>query len=157
MASRTIEVILKADVENLGSRYDVVRVRPGYAWNYLIPKGFAEVATPGAKRHLEAHLRQIAHKLSQEKAAAERLAEQIRGLTLTISALAGKDGKLFGAITPQQIVETLAESGIKIERRQVHFPVPARTLGTYEVEIRLHREVRATLPIEVVPQEENGA
>jgi large subunit ribosomal protein L9 len=73
---------------------------------------------------------------------------------LTIAALAGKEGKLFGAITPQQIVDLLAERGIKIERRQVHFPVPARSLGTYEVEIRLHREVKATLTIEVVPQEE---
>ncbi len=154
MAARTIEVILKADVENLGNKYDIVRVRPGYAWNYLIPKGMAEIATPGAKRHLEAHLRQIAHKLAQEKAAAERVAAQIQSLSLTIPALAGKDGKLFGAITPQQIVEALAEKGIKIERRQVHFPVPARTLGTYEVEIRLHREVKATLTIDVVPQEE---
>jgi len=154
MAARTIEVILKADVENLGNKYDIVRVRPGYAWNYLIPKGMAEIATPGAKRHLEAHLRQIAHKLAQEKAAAERVATQIQSLSLTIPALAGKDGKLFGAITPQQIVEALAEKGIKIERRQVHFPVPARTLGTYEVEIRLHREVKAILTIEVVPREE---
>ena len=154
MASRTIEVILKADVENLGNKYDIVRVRPGYAWNYLIPRGFAEVATTGARRHLEAHLRQIAHKLAQEKAAAQQLAQQLQGLTLTIAALAGKEGKLFGAITPQQIVDLLAERGIKIERRQVHFPVPARSLGTYEVEIRLHREVKATLTIEVVPQEE---
>ncbi len=154
MAARTIEVILKADVEHLGNKYDIVRVRPGYAWNYLIPKGIAEIATDGAKRHLEAHLRQIAHKLAQEKAAAEQVATQIQLLSLTISALAGKDGKLFGAITPQQIVDALAEKGIKIERRQVHFPVPARTLGTYEVEIRLHREVKATLPIEVVPREE---
>jgi len=154
MASRTIEVILRADVENLGNKYDIVRVRPGYAWNYLIPKGMAEVATPGAKRHLEAHLRQIAHKLAQEKAAAHQVAETINALSLTITALAGKEGKLFGAITPQQIVDALAEKGIKIERRQVHFPVPARTLGTYEVEIRLHREVKATLTIEVIPQEE---
>jgi large subunit ribosomal protein L9 len=154
MASRTIEVILKADVENLGNKYDIVRVRPGYAWNYLIPRGFAEVATPGARHHLEAHLRQIAHKLAQEKAAAQQLAQQLQGLTLTIAALAGKEGKLFGAITPQQIVDLLAERGIKIERRQVHFPVPARSLGTYEVEIRLHREVKATLTIAVVPQEE---
>ncbi len=154
MASRTIEVILRADVENLGNKYDIVRVRPGYAWNYLIPKGIAEVATPGAKRHLEAHLRQIAHKLAQEKAAAHQVAENINALSLTITALAGKEGKLFGAITPQQIVDALAEKGIKIERRQVHFPVPARTLGTYEVEIRLHREVKATLTIEVIPQEE---
>ncbi len=157
MASRTIEVILRTDIEHLGNKYDIVRVRPGYAWNYLIPRGYAEVATPGARRHLNAHLRQIAHKLAQEKAAAERLAEQIRSLTLTIPALAGKDGKLFGAITPQQMVDALAKQGLRVERRQVHFPIPARTLGTYEVEIHLHREVKTTLTIEVVPQEEPEA
>ncbi len=154
MATRTVEVILRQDVEHLGNRYDVVRVRPGYAWNYLIPQGYAEIATPGAKRHLQAHLRQIAHKLAQEKSAAEEVAQMIRSLRLVIPAVAGKEGRLFGAITPQQIAEALHEKGIQVDRRQVHFPVPARTLGTYEVEIRLHREVRATFTIEVVQKEE---
>ncbi|GIV26108.1 MAG: 50S ribosomal protein L9 [Bacteroidia bacterium] len=150
----SVEVILKQDIEGLGQRYDIVRVRPGYAWNYLIPKGYAELATEGAKRHLAAHLRQIAHKLAQEKAAAEQLAAELRQLKLRLPMLAGKEGKLFGAVTPQQIVSLLAEKGYTLERRQVHFPVPVRTLGQYEVEIRLHREVSVTLPLEVVPQEE---
>lgn len=157
MASRTIEVILKQDVEHLGRKYDIVRVRPGYAWNFLLPRGYAQLATPGAKRHLEAHLRQIAAKLAQEKAAAESVAQQLAALKLTLYALAGKEGKLFGAITPQQVVEALASQGFQIERRQVHFPIPIRTLGTYEVQIRLHRQVEVTLPIEVLPQEESEA
>jgi large subunit ribosomal protein L9 len=154
MAARNVEVILHRDIEGLGHRYDIVRVRPGYAWNYLIPQGYAELATEGAKRHLQAHLRQIAHKLAQEKAAAEQLAGQLSRLRLQLAMVAGKEGKLFGAVTPQQVVSLLAEQGYTIERRQVHFPVPIRSLGEYEVQIRLHREVVVTLPIEVVPQEE---
>lgn len=153
MASRNVEIILHADIEGLGHKYDIVRVRPGYAWNYLIPKGLAEVATAGAKRHLEAHLRQIAHKLAQEKAAAQQLAEKLSQLRLQIRMPAGKEGKLFGAVTPQQIVAALAQHGYTIERRQVQFPVPPRSLGTYEVIIRLHKEVTATLPLEVLPEE----
>jgi len=150
----SVEVILHRDIEGLGQRYDIVRVRPGYAWNYLIPKGYAELATAGAKRHLAAHLRQIAHKLAQEKAAAERLAAELRQLRLSLPMLAGKEGKLFGAVTPQHVVALLAERGYTLERRQVHFPVPIRTLGQYEVELRLHREVSVTLSLEVIPQEE---
>lgn len=155
MASRSIEVILKAEVEGLGHKYDIVRVRPGYAWNYLVPQGLAEIATEGAKRHLQAHLRQIAHKLQQEKAAASQLAAQISQLHLELRMLAGKEGKLFGAVTPQQIVAALAEKGFSVERRQVHFPVPVRTLGTYEVQIRLHREITATFSLTVLPAEED--
>ncbi|GIV22549.1 MAG: 50S ribosomal protein L9 [Bacteroidia bacterium] len=153
MASRNIEIILHADIEGLGHKYDIVRVRPGYAWNYLIPKGLAEIATESAKRHLEAHLRQIAHKLAQEKSAAQQLAEKLSQLRLEIRMPAGKEGKLFGAVTPQQIVAILAQHGYTAERRQVHFPVPPRSLGTYEVVIRLHKEVTATLPLEVLPEE----
>jgi len=150
----SVEVILHRDIEGLGHRYDIVRVRPGYAWNYLIPKGYAELATEGAKRHLAAHLRQIAHKLAQEKAAAERLAAELRQLRLSLPMLAGKEGKLFGAVTPQHVVSLLAERGYTLERRQVHFPVPIRTLGQYEVELRLHREVSVTVSLEVLPKEE---
>ncbi|MEN2992725.1 MAG: 50S ribosomal protein L9 [Bacteroidia bacterium] len=154
MAARTVEVILRTEIEGLGGKYDIVRVRPGYAWNYLIPKGLAELATEGAKRHLAAHLRQIANKLAQEKAAAEQLAESLRRLHLRLPMLAGKEGKLFGAVTPQQVVNLLAEQGFTLERRQIHFPAPIRTLGSHEVEIRLHREVSVRLPIQVVPAEE---
>ncbi len=154
MASRSIEVILKAEIEGLGHKYDVVRVRPGYAWNYLVPKGLAEIATEGAKRHLQAHLRQIAHKLQQEKAAAGQLAAQLSQLHLELHLLASKEGKLFGAVTPQQIVAVLAEKGFVVERRQVVFPVPVRTLGTYEVQIRLHRDITATFSLTVLPEEE---
>lgn len=154
MASRSIEVILKAEIEGLGHKYDVVRVRPGYAWNYLVPQGLAEIATEGAKRHLQAHLRQIAHKLQQEKAAASQLAEQLSQLHLELRMLASKEGKLFGAVTPQQIVSALAEKGYTLERKQVLFPVPVRTLGTYEVQVRLHRDITATFSLTVLPEEE---
>ncbi|MCX7606231.1 MAG: 50S ribosomal protein L9 [Bacteroidia bacterium] len=157
MAGRNVEVILRTDIEGLGHKYDVVRVRPGYAWNYLFPKGLAELATEGAKRHLQAHLSQIAHKLAQEKSAAQQLAEKLSQLRLRLPMLAGKEGKLFGAVTPQQIVTLLGEAGYTIERRQVHFPIPIRTLGTYEVQIRLHREVVSTLTLEVYPAEEENA
>lgn len=153
---RTVEVILKTDVEGLGHKYDVVKVRPGYAWNYLVPRGLAEIATDGAKRHLAAHLRQIANKLAQEKAAAEQLASAMSGLRLQVRMLAGKEGKLFGAVTPQHVVSLLAEYGYTVERRQIAFPTPVRSLGTHVVQIRLHREVAVTLPLEVLPIEEEN-
>lgn len=151
---RSVEVILKTDIDGLGHRYDIVKVRPGYAWNYLIPQGLAEIATDGAKRHLAAHLRQIANKLAQEKAAAEQLAASMSSLRLQLRMLAGKEGKLFGAVTPQHIVSLLAEHGYTIERRQVIFPTPIRSLGEHVVQIRLHRDVVITLPVEVLPTEE---
>ncbi|MCS7152645.1 MAG: 50S ribosomal protein L9 [Bacteroidia bacterium] len=154
MASRSVEVILKADIDGLGHKYDVVKVRPGYAWNYLLPQGLAELATEGAKRHLAAHLRQIANKLAQEKAAAESLAASMSSLRLQLRMLAGKEGKLFGAVTPQHIVNALAEKGYTVERRQVSFPVPIRALGDYIVQIRLHRDVVVSIPVEVLPAEE---
>ncbi|MCX7764575.1 MAG: 50S ribosomal protein L9 [Bacteroidia bacterium] len=154
MASRSVEVILKADIDGLGHKYDVVKVRPGYAWNYLLPQGLAELATEGAKRHLAAHLRQIANKLAQEKAAAESLAASMSSLRLQLRMLAGKEGKLFGAVTPQHIVNALAEKGYTVERRQVSFPVPIRALGDYIVQIRLHRDVVVSIPVEELPAEE---
>ncbi|MCS7189083.1 MAG: 50S ribosomal protein L9 [Bacteroidia bacterium] len=154
MAAKNIEVILKQDVEGLGHKYDIVRVRPGYAWNYLIPKGLADLATEGNKKHLEAHLRQIAHRLAQEKAAAQQLAEKLSQVKLHLKMPAGKEGKLFGAVTPQQIVSALAEQGYILDRRQVHFPTPIRALGSHVVEIRLHREIVITLQVEVSPLEE---
>ncbi|MCS6894628.1 MAG: 50S ribosomal protein L9 [Bacteroidia bacterium] len=157
MAARNIEVILRADIEGLGQKYDIVRVRPGYAWNYLLPQGLAELATDGAKRHLAAHLRQIANKLAQEKAAAEQLAASMSSLRLQLPMLAGKEGRLFGAVTPQHIVNALSEHGYTIERRQVHFPVPIRALGDYIVQIRLHREVIVNVPLEVVPAEKGAS
>lgn len=155
MGARSIEVILKADVEGLGAKYDIVKVRPGYAWNYLLPKGLAELATDGAKRHLQAHLRQIANKLAQEKAAAQQLAQQLSQLKLQLPMLAGKEGKLFGAVTPQHIVQLLAQQGYTVEKKQVHFPAPIRSLGSHEVELKLHREVSARIAVEVVPLEES--
>lgn len=151
---RSVEVILKADIDGLGHKYDIVKVRPGYAWNYLVPQGLAEIASDSAKRHLSAHLRQIANKLAQEKAAAEQLAASMSNLRLQLRMLAGKEGKLFGAVTPQHIVSLLAEHGYTIERRQVVFPTPIRSLGDHIVQIRLHREIVVSLPIEVLPTEE---
>lgn len=153
---RSVEVILKADIDGLGHKYDIVKVRPGYAWNYLVPQGLAEIATDGAKRHLSAHLRQIANKLAQEKAAAEQLASAMTGLRLQLRMLAGKEGKLFGAVTPQHVVSILAEHGYTVERRQIIFPVPVRSLGEHLVQVRLHREVSVNLPLEVLPIEEEN-
>ncbi|MGQ9862909.1 MAG: 50S ribosomal protein L9 [Bacteroidia bacterium] len=148
---KNIELILKADVENLGNKYDIVKVRPGYAWNYLIPQGKAILATEGQKKWLAAHLKQIAHKLAQEKAAAERIARELSQLTLSLHALAGKDGKLFGSVTPTQVVNALKEKGYTVLRHQIRFPQPIRTLGIHTAEVLLHRQVKVSLQLEVIP------
>lgn len=148
---KSLEVILKENVENLGNKYDIVKVRPGYAWNYLIPQGKAILATEGQKKWLAAHLKQITHKLAQEKAAAENIAQELSQITLSLPALAGKDGKLFGSVTPAQVVNALKEKGYTILRHQIRFPQPIRTLGIHTAEVVLHRQVKATLQLEVIP------
>lgn len=145
-----MELILKQDVPNLGFKDDVVIVKNGYGRNYLIPQGFAILATPSAKKVLAENLKQKAHKEAKIVADAKALAETLKALEIKITAKAGGD-KLFGSVTNANIVEALEANGHSIERKFVTSGVVKRT-GKYSATIRLHRDVIVELPYEIVAE-----
>ncbi len=153
-----MEIILLKDVENLGFKDDVVSVKNGYARNYLIPQGYAILATPSAKKQLEEKLCQRAHKEKSLIEQAEKLAEKIKALEIKIPAKAGKQGKLFGSVNNADLQKVLAENGIELEKKFIKvIGGNVKRLGKYMAQIRLHREVIVELPFEVVKSEEQSA
>ena len=146
-----MELILKKDVENLGFTDDVVTVKNGYGRNYLIPHGYAELATPSAKKMLEETLKQRAYKERKNIEEAEKQAEKVNALDLTITAKAGAGDKLFGSITAANLSEQLAKEGIDIDKKYISiFGGNIKRLGQYEATLRFHREVISTLSFDVV-------
>lgn len=145
-----MEIILKQDVQNLGFKDDVVSVKPGYGRNFLIPQGFATLATPSAKKVLAENLKQRAHKEAKIVADAKALAETIKALEIKISAKAGGE-KLFGSITNIDIAEALEKSGNVIDRKFITSGIVKR-IGKYNANIRLHRDVIVELPYEIVAE-----
>ena len=143
-----MELILKKDVQNLGFKDDVVNVKNGYGRNFLIPQGFAILATPSAKKVLAENLKQRAHKEQKLVDDANKLAEQLKALEIKITSKAGGD-KLFGSVTNANIVEALQASGHTIDRKFVTSGLIKR-VGKYTASIRLHRDVIVELPYEIV-------
>ncbi|KAF2508769.1 MULTISPECIES: 50S ribosomal protein L9 [Flavobacterium] len=145
-----MELILKQDVQNLGFKDDVVSVKPGYGRNFLIPQGFATLATPSAKKVLAENLKQRAHKEAKIVADAKALAETLKALEIKLSAKAGGE-KLFGSITNIDIAEALEKSGNAIDRKFITSGVVKR-LGKYNATVRLHRDVIVELAYEIVAE-----
>lgn len=145
-----MELILKQDVQNLGFKDDVVSVKPGYGRNYLIPQGFAALATPSAKKVLAENLKQRAHKEAKIVADAKALAETLKALEIKISAKAGGE-KLFGSITNIDLAEALASAGQAVDRKFITSGVVKR-LGKYTASVRLHRDVIVELAYEIVAE-----
>jgi len=148
-----MEVILRADLEKLGARGQVVNVAPGYARNYLFPKKLAVEATEANKKIIEqerlAHLR----KEAKEKADADDLAGMLAGVSVTIREKAGEMDQLFGSVTAKDIAEALAQRGYNIDRRKIHLEEPIKQLGDHRVPIRLLREVTLEVLVQVVKEE----
>jgi large subunit ribosomal protein L9 len=147
-----MEVILKQDVQGLGYKNDVVKVRPGYGRNYLIPNGFALIANDSNKKLIGENIRQAAHKAAKVKQDAEAMAAKLGDLTIEIGTKAGESGKIFGAITALQVAEALKGKGFDIERRKILFKEQPKELGTYTVTIDLHKEVKHEIKIKVVAE-----
>jgi large subunit ribosomal protein L9 len=147
-----IEVILREDIRTLGRAGEMVRVKPGYARNYLLPQGLAYEATEGNKKRIAAETRVRAVKNQAEKTEAERQAATLGGVSLTLAGKAGEEGKLFGSITSQDIVDALARQGQSIDRRRIELEHPIKTIGEHTVSIRLHPEVQAELRVSVVAE-----
>jgi large subunit ribosomal protein L9 len=146
------EVILREDMPNLGEIGDVVRVRPGYARNYLFPRNLAVEANRKNLRQLEHAKRLIAHKIERDKKGAQAIASKLHGLPLIMTAKAGEGGRLFGSVTNIDLERRLGEIGYQIDRRRIFLETPLKELGTYAVEVDVGRGVRATLQITVEPE-----
>jgi large subunit ribosomal protein L9 len=147
-----IEVILREDIKTLGRAGEMVRVKPGYARNYLLPQGLAYEATEGNKKRVAAESRVRAARDQAERSEAERLASNLSQVSLKLSGKAGEEGKLFGSITSQDIADALEQQGYQIDRRKIELDHPIKTTGTHTVSIRLHPEVHAQLGVSVVPE-----
>ena len=145
-----MELILKQDVANLGFKDDIVTVKPGYGRNFLIPQGFASLATPSAKKVLAENLKQRAHKEQKLVDDAKKLAETLKALEIKLAVKAGGE-KLFGSVTNQDIAEALEKAGHAIDRKFITSGTVKR-LGKYNATIRLHRSVVFELPYEVVTE-----
>ncbi len=146
-----MEIILKQDIPSLGFTNDLVMVKDGYARNYLIPKGYAIVATPSAKKVLAENLKQKAHKAEKIKLDAESIAKALDGLQLRIAAKASTSGRIFGSVNSIQIAEAIkAQHGYEVDRKKIFLDGDSvKDLGTYSARIRLHKEVDAMITFEV--------
>ena len=147
-----MEVILKQDVAGLGYKNDIVKVRAGYGNNYLIPNGIALIATNSNKKLVQENIRQVAHKAEKLKQDAQNLANKIGDLTLEIGTKAGESGKIFGAVTALQIADSLKSKGFEIDRKKVVLKESPKQLGTYNVTLDLHKEVKHEIKVSVVAE-----
>ena len=146
-----MEIILLTDIANLGHKDDIVDVKQGYGRNYLIPQGFAILATPSARKVVAENLRQRAHKEAKLKAEAEEIAAQLAEVKLTIGAKTSSTGKIFGSVNSIMISESLKEKGFDIDRKKIMLK-DVKEIGTYTALIKLHREVKVDVEFEVVSE-----
>ncbi len=144
-----MHVILKQDVQGLGYKNDIVKVKAGFGRNYLIPNGLALIANDSNKRLIEENVRQASHKAAKIKQDAEALAAKIGELVLEIGTKAGESGKIFGAITALQVADALKAKGFDIDRKKIHFKEQPRQLGTFTVSLELHKEVKHEIKMKV--------
>ena len=149
-----MDIILKQDVEKLGKTGDVVKVAPGYGRNYLIPKKLAQAATPGNIKVAETEKIAQARRDSRDKEAATILAREIVKLTATIRCKTGDGGALYGSVTALDIADFLVAHKITIDKRKIQLEEPIKTIGQYEVPIRLHRDVTVSIKVIVEPEPE---
>jgi large subunit ribosomal protein L9 len=147
-----IEVILREDIKTLGKAGEMVRVKPGYARNYLLPHGLAYEATEGNKKRIAAESKARGVRQQSERAGAEREAATLAGVQLRLVGKAGDEGKLFGSITAQDIAEELGRQGHQVDRRRIELEHPIKTLGEHSVSVRLHADVHAEVRVSVVAE-----
>ena len=148
-----MELILTQDVDHLGKAGELVSVKRGYGRNYLIPQGLAVSATRRNKSQLEHEQARIARQVAKERGEAADVAERLSGMTLQFERLVGEEDKLFGSVTSRDIAEQLAVAGIEIDHRRILLPDPVRTLGKFDVDIKLRLDVVANLKFWVVGKE----
>ena len=144
-----MEVILREDIKTLGKAGDLVKVKPGYARNFLLPKGLAYEATEGNKKRIAAETKARGVRVAAEKAEAEQQAAKLAGVHLTLARKAGEGDRLFGSITAQDVADALAAKGQAVDKRTIELEHPIKTVGDHTVAIRLHHEVTAEIRLTV--------
>ncbi len=148
-----MEIILKKDVANLGHADDIVTVKNGYAANYLIPQGYAIMATPSAKKILAENIRQRAHKEAKLRADAEALAAKLAAMTVKVSAKVSENGKIYGSVTTMQIADALVAAGVEVDKKDITIlSESVKEVGTYEASVKCYKDIKGTFKFEVVAE-----
>jgi|SRR6185312_9039006 len=145
-----IHVVLQQDVDNLGKSGDLVRVRPGYARNFLMPRGLAAPATAGNVARIDALRKQAVARAAKELTDSQEHAKKLESLSVKIARSVGEENKMYGSVTPKDIEDAFRAIGVEIDRKKIVLPDPIKTLGLAEVPIKLHHDVTAKLRVEVV-------
>ena len=146
------QVLLREDIDNLGARGEIVKVRAGYARNYLLPRKLAVQATASNVKQIEQERAALLRKEATERAGAEAQAAQMNALRLTFERKVGEHGMLYGSVTSMDIQEALREKGYEFDRRRIHLAEAIKETGEFTVRVRLHREVNVDIPVVVTPE-----
>jgi large subunit ribosomal protein L9 len=147
---RPIRVVLQESVANVGTSGDVVRVRPGFARNFLIPRGLAAPATPANLARIDEIKRQAAVRLERDLEEARSVAAELERTSVKLERAVGEERKMYGSVTSRDIEEAYASAGLAVDRKKIQLPEPIKELGLHEVKVRLHGDVEATLRVEVI-------
>lgn len=147
-----MKVILRQEVENLGKIGEIVNVKDGYARNYLIPRNYAYYATAGALKTFESEKKKYMAMAEKQRLSAAQLAAQLAEAQVSIAMKVGEEGRLFGTVTPQMIADNLEVQGYTVDRRAVQIDEPIKTLGVYDVKVKLHADVTATVKVWVISE-----
>ncbi|MBW3614266.1 MAG: 50S ribosomal protein L9 [Actinobacteria bacterium] len=146
-----MRIVLRADIDNLGKKGDILEVADGFARNYLLPRGHAIKASPGVEAQAGAMRRSRDVKDARDRESSEAVARKLVPLVIRIAAKAGNEGKLFGSVTAADVVTAVADqAGVTLDRRKVHLDEPIRSIGTHEVPVRLHNDVQFRVTLDVV-------
>ena len=146
----TLQVILQSDVPNLGASGELVKVRPGFARNFLLPRKLAVPATTAQVNRINHEKAVAVARAEKNKKEAQALAEKISGLKITLARSVGEDDKLFGSVTTKEIENEVKKAGLAVDRKKMHLAEPLKALGTFEIPVKLMADVTATLKVEVV-------
>lgn len=148
-----MEVILKQDMDNLGYADEIVKVRAGYARNYLIPRSLAIIANDENRKVLAETKKQRAHKAQKIKGEADQVGKQLEAITLKIGAKVGESGKIYGSVTALQLADALSKHGVIVDRKKIHLDTEhIKALGTYTATVNLHKDVKAKVTFEVIAE-----
>ena len=148
-----MEIILKKEVANLGHADDIVNVKNGYAVNYLIPQGYAIMATPSAKKILAENIRQRAHKEAKLRSDAEALAAKLADMTVKVSVKVSENGKIYGSVTTIQIADALAAAGVEVDKKDITILADSvKEVGVYEASVKCYKDIKGTFKFEVVAE-----
>ena len=145
-----MEVILRQSVDNVGQPGDIVKVSPGFARNYLLPRGLAYEATAGNRTRIAKEAAKLEAAENERRSGAKQIADKIEAVNLTFSARVGDEGKLFGSVTAADIAEQLVAQGIQVEKRMIDLHEPIKALGVYRIPVRLHADVKPEVKVWVI-------